>query len=72
MYVYDDAVGACMAINNQHPEERRRWSAAHGYAHCLAHRYKAEVAVDKGYRRQPGSERFADAFARYFLMSTGG
>jgi Zn-dependent peptidase ImmA (M78 family) len=72
MYVYDDAVGACMAINSQHLEERRRWSAAHGYAHFLAHRYKAEVAVDNGYRRQPESERFADAFARYFLMPTGG
>jgi Zn-dependent peptidase ImmA (M78 family)/DNA-binding XRE family transcriptional regulator len=72
LYVYDDAVGACMAINRQHPEERRRWSAAHGYAHFLAHRYKAEVAVDNGYRRQPESERFADAFARYFLMPSGG
>jgi Zn-dependent peptidase ImmA (M78 family)/DNA-binding XRE family transcriptional regulator len=72
MYVYDDAVGACMAINSQHPEERRRWSTAHGYAHFLSHRYKAEVAVDNGYRRQPESERFADAFARYFLMPTGG
>jgi Zn-dependent peptidase ImmA (M78 family) len=61
-----------MAINSQHPEERRRWSAAHGYAHFLAHRYKAEVAVDNGYRRRPESERFADAFARYFLMPTSG
>ncbi|HEY7496048.1 MAG TPA: XRE family transcriptional regulator [Candidatus Tectomicrobia bacterium] len=72
IYVYNDAVGACMAINSQHPEERRRWSTAHGYAHFLAHRYKAEVAADNGYRRQPESERFADAFARYFLMPTGG
>lgn len=72
IYVYDDAIGACMAINSQHPEERRRWSAAHGYAHFLAHRYKAEVAVENSYRRQPESERFADAFARYFLMPTAG
>ena len=72
MYVYDDALGACMAINSQHPEERRRWSAAHGYLHFLAHRYKAEVTVEHSYRRQPESERLADAFARYFLMPTGG
>jgi len=72
IYVYDDALGACMAINSQHPEERRRWSAAHGYLHFLAHRYKAEVSVDHGYRRQPESERLADEFARYFLMPTGG
>ena len=72
IYVYDEALGACMAINSQHPEERRRWSAAHGYAHLLAHRYRAEVAVENGYRRQPESERFADAFARYFLMPTEG
>jgi Zn-dependent peptidase ImmA (M78 family)/DNA-binding XRE family transcriptional regulator len=72
IYVYDDALGACMAINSQHPEERRRWSAAHGYLHFLAHRYKAEVSVEHGYRRQPESERLAEAFARYFLMPTGG
>jgi len=72
LYVYDEALGACMAINSQHPEERRRWSAAHGYLHLLVHRYKAEVAVEYGYRRQPESERLADAFARYFLMPTGG
>jgi len=72
MYVYDDALGACMAINRHHPEERRRWSAAHGYAHFLAHRYKAEISVENGYQRLPESERFADAFARYFLMPTGG
>jgi Zn-dependent peptidase ImmA (M78 family)/DNA-binding XRE family transcriptional regulator len=72
IYVYDEALGACMSINSQHPEERRRWSAAHGYLHFLAHRYKAEVSVDHGYRRQPESERLADAFARYFLMPTGG
>ena len=70
--MYDDALGACIAINSQHPEERRRWSAAHGYAHFLAHRYKAEVTIEHGYRRQPESERFADAFARYFLMPTEG
>jgi Zn-dependent peptidase ImmA (M78 family)/DNA-binding XRE family transcriptional regulator len=72
IYVYDEALGACMAINSQHPEERRRWSAAHGYAHLLAHRYRAEVVVENSYRRQPESERFADAFARYFLMPTEG
>jgi len=72
IYVYDEALGACMAINSQHPEERRRWSAAHGYLHFLVHRYKAEISVEYGYRRQPESERLADAFARYFLMPTGG
>jgi len=72
IYVYDEALGGCMAINSHHPEERRRWSAAHGYAHFLAHRYKAEISVENGYQRQPESERFADAFARYFLMPTGG
>jgi Zn-dependent peptidase ImmA (M78 family) len=28
--------------------------------------------VEHGYRRQPESERLTDAFARYFLMPTGG
>lgn len=72
MYYYDDQVGACIAVNSLHPEERRRWSLAHGYAHFLAHRYKPEVLMEESYQRKPESERFADYFASYFLMPTTG
>ena len=72
IYWCTDELGGCMAVNRDHPEERRRWSMAHGYAHFLTTRYRAEVAMIDGYQRRPESERLADAFAGYFLMPTGG
>jgi Zn-dependent peptidase ImmA (M78 family)/DNA-binding XRE family transcriptional regulator len=72
IYNYDHEVGGCMAINVLHPEERRRWSMSHGYAHFAAQRHKPEVLGSERYQRKPESERFADAFAPYFLMPTSG
>jgi Zn-dependent peptidase ImmA (M78 family) len=59
-----------MAINANHPEERRRWSLAHGYLHFLAHRRKPVFDFDGQYQRLPESERLAEAFPKYFLMPT--
>jgi Zn-dependent peptidase ImmA (M78 family)/DNA-binding XRE family transcriptional regulator len=72
MYWCTEELGACMAINRQHPEERRRWSMSHAYLHFLTSRYKAEVSLLDSYHRKPESERLADAFAQYFLMPTSG
>jgi Zn-dependent peptidase ImmA (M78 family)/DNA-binding XRE family transcriptional regulator len=66
MYYYDDELGGCMAVNQNHPEERRRWSLVHGYAHFLVHRYQPFAYVEGVYER----EQFADHFAKYFLMPT--
>lgn len=70
MYLYDESLGGCIGINSFHPEERRRWSLAHDYGHFLVHRYKPTMFVEDAYQRIPESERFADYFARYFLMPT--
>jgi Zn-dependent peptidase ImmA (M78 family)/DNA-binding XRE family transcriptional regulator len=72
IYLYEDHVGGCIAINSNHPEERRRWSLAHEYGHFLIHRKKPTVSLDDGYQRKPESEQIADGFARYFLMPTNG
>ncbi len=72
MFAYTEEFGGCLAVNRKHPEERRRMSVAHGYAHFLASRYHAEVAFLGRYQRQPEQERFADAFARAFLMPRAG
>ncbi len=75
IYSYDEQLGACMAINECHCEERRRWSMAHGYLHFLAHRRKPVLDfVDNGvqFQRIPESERLAEAFPKYFLMPTSG
>ncbi len=72
LYLYEEQVGGCIAMNKQHPEERRRWSLARDYGHFLLHRKKPTVSMDDGYQRKPESERLADDFARYFLMPTSG
>lgn len=68
MYYYDDELGGCLGVNQNHPEERRRWSLAHGFAHFLVHRFQAAIFVEGSYQR----EQFADFFAKYFLMPTSG
>jgi Zn-dependent peptidase ImmA (M78 family)/DNA-binding XRE family transcriptional regulator len=73
IYLYDEQVGGCIAINSKHPEERRRGSLAHDYGHFLTLREKSEVYIEEGYyQRKPESERLADDFAAYFLMPTSG
>ncbi len=72
IYLYDDQAGGCIAVNSNHPEERRRWSLAHDYGHFLTFRQKPTVFIENGYQRKPESERLADDFANYFLMPTGG
>lgn len=72
MFVFNDEYGGCIAINAKHPEERRRWSVAHEYGHFLTERFAGEITVLQSGRRVPPSERFADAFARFFLMPTLG
>ncbi|MEW5960690.1 MAG: XRE family transcriptional regulator [Chloroflexota bacterium] len=70
IYIFDHQLGGCIAVNIQHPEERRRWSLAHDYAHFLVHRYKPRMFIEDGYQRLPEDERFADYFALHFLMPT--
>lgn len=72
LFAYTEEHGGCIAVNGNHPEDRRRWSAAHEYAHFLTDRYRAEVTALPAYRRLPESERFADTFARCFLMPDSG
>jgi Zn-dependent peptidase ImmA (M78 family)/transcriptional regulator with XRE-family HTH domain len=72
MFAYTEALGGCIAVNRNHPEERRRLSLSHDYAHFLTKRYVPEVAYIGRYHRQPEQERFADAFAISFLTPTAG
>lgn len=67
---YTEQLGPCMAINAQHPPERRQWSLAHEYAHFLTKRHEVDLttSVYSPYEHVPKNERFAEAFARAFLM----
>ena len=72
LFAYTDELGGCIAVNARHPEERRRWSLAHEYAHFLTSRYQSEISLLGSYRRVPATERFADTFARCLLMPEPG
>lgn len=68
LFAYTEQLGACMATNSRHPQDRQLMTLMHEYAHFLTSRTKADMVVLQVYRRVPASERFADAFARFFLM----
>ncbi len=70
MFVYQQRLGGCIAVNSNHPEERRRWTLAHEYAHFLVDRFQTHVTYVSPSRRTPAVERFADGFAAHFLMPT--
>jgi Zn-dependent peptidase ImmA (M78 family)/transcriptional regulator with XRE-family HTH domain len=72
MFAYTESLGGCIAVNHNHPEERRRMSLSHDYAHFLTKRYLPEISYLGRYHRQPELERFADAFALSFLMPASG
>jgi Zn-dependent peptidase ImmA (M78 family)/transcriptional regulator with XRE-family HTH domain len=67
MFLYHPDLGGCIAVNARHPEVRRRWTLVHEYSHFLTDRNKAEVSILSG-KRIPPEERWADAFAKHFLM----
>lgn len=72
MFAITDAVGACITVNSSHPLEKRRASLAQEYGHFLTSRYRSEITLEQRYERRPAAERFAEAFARAFLVPAPG
>jgi Zn-dependent peptidase ImmA (M78 family)/DNA-binding XRE family transcriptional regulator len=72
MFAYTESLGGCVVVNRNHPEERRRHSIGHEYGHFLTKRFQPEITFLGRYQRQPEHERFAEAFARAFLMPAAG
>lgn len=72
MFAFTDELGGCVAINIRHPAERRRHSLAHEYGHFLSSRFRSEILYIDRYERLPHHERFAEAFARAFLLPEEG
>lgn len=70
IYLYDHGLGGSIAVNSNHPEDRRRWSLAHDYGHFLTSRYKQRLFFKEEFQRVPAKEQFADDFALFFLMTT--
>lgn len=72
MFAYTEHLGPCIAVNAKHPEERRRTSIAHEWGHFLTARRQGDVEIRGRFERIPALERFANAFARSFLMPAAG
>lgn len=72
MFSFTDGLGGCIVVNAKHPQERRRWTMAHEYGHFLTSRYSSEISILAVRGRMPAEERFADTFARCFLMPATG
>jgi len=65
LFAYDDALGACMLLNANHPRDRRSQTAAHEMAHLITTRRQAEILNEASNNSR--EERYANAFARAFL-----
>jgi Zn-dependent peptidase ImmA (M78 family)/transcriptional regulator with XRE-family HTH domain len=72
MYAFTEPLGGCIGVNRDHPAERARLTLAHEYGHFLTSRFRAEILDERRYERLPQHERFAEAFARAFLMPSAG
>ena len=68
IYDFVPALGCCLYINRNHPEERRRVSMVHEWGHGIVDRHKPGIDYLFMPGRKPANERFADAFAAAFLM----
>jgi Zn-dependent peptidase ImmA (M78 family)/DNA-binding XRE family transcriptional regulator len=68
--VYAEPLGACIAVNANHPIQRRRWTLGHEYAHFLTRRDRSEITLIEN--RNSAEEKFADLFAANFLMPRSG
>ncbi|HMF90253.1 MAG TPA: XRE family transcriptional regulator [Candidatus Angelobacter sp.] len=72
LFAFNESLGACMAINSNHPLDRQTWSLAHEYGHFLMNRYQPDITVLFSKGRSSQRERMADAFAECFTMPESG
>lgn len=68
MSAFTEEHGGALAVNRNHPAERRRHSMAHEYGHLLTARYRSRITFLERYERRPAAERFAEVFGRAFLL----
>jgi Zn-dependent peptidase ImmA (M78 family) len=66
LFAYDEALGACMLINANHPRERRVQTAAHETGHLLSARRQAEI-LHRHENSNSREERYANSFGRALL-----
>ena len=72
MFSFGRELGGCIAVNCNHPAERRRHSLSHDYGHFLTDRFRPSILLLGRYQRVPAQERFAETFGRAFLLPEAG
>jgi Zn-dependent peptidase ImmA (M78 family)/DNA-binding XRE family transcriptional regulator len=66
LFGYDEALGACILLNANHPRDRRTQTAAHECGHMVSNRSQPEV-LHKDAPETSREERYAGAFGRALL-----
>jgi Zn-dependent peptidase ImmA (M78 family)/DNA-binding XRE family transcriptional regulator len=66
LFAYDEAIGACILLNANHPRERRTQTGAHEMGHLVSTRRKPEV-LERDKTENSREERYATAFGVAFL-----
>lgn len=66
LFAYDNAVGACILLNANHPLERLAQTGAHELGHFISARKQPEVLTE-GEKFVSREERYANVFGRCFV-----
>jgi Zn-dependent peptidase ImmA (M78 family) len=66
VFAFDEALGACILLNANHPRERRNQSGAHELGHLISLRREPEI-LHANEKESSREERYAVAFARPFI-----
>ncbi|HWO20046.1 MAG TPA: XRE family transcriptional regulator [Kofleriaceae bacterium] len=69
--LWSDEIGACVAINADHPAEKQRWSLVHEVGHLLRDPEAGDV-LDESEPPKRAEELFPDSFATELLMPAVG
>lgn len=67
LYAFDETVGACVLVNTAGQRSRRQYTAAHELGHLVCSRGDPEILLENS-PEHAREERYANAFARGFLM----
>jgi Zn-dependent peptidase ImmA (M78 family) len=69
--LWSDEIGACVAINADHPSEKQRWSLIHEDGHLLRDPEAGDI-FEEGESLKKSEEIFPESFATEFLMPAVG
>ena len=69
--LWSDEIGACVAINVDHPAEKQRWSLVHESGHLLRDPEAGDI-LDEDESRNKSEEIFPESFTTEFLMPAVG